>query len=280
VQRANFNPIEEADGLRAMLELHDGNQAAAARAMGKSKGWFNQRIGLLRLTDEMVQLVLEGKLTALRDMRRYAAMPPGEQHAAWKSDQEKPPPPSKEQPPLAAVPDPPAYTAVHTPDGPARTEATPVEPAGSSDWEAGPADYHGVIIPEAATGTPPTTSVPEPTEQSSSSAPPEQPERPVASAPVPEPRTQQATGPTESASETLPYDDPTFISMHLETKMTVDDFAETTAQMAARCWDKAGLESSFAILRGMLDAASDRDPETLLPVLQALLASYPEDQRA
>jgi predicted O-methyltransferase YrrM len=68
--------------------------------------------------------------------------------------------------------------------------------------------------------------------------------------------------------------------MHLETKMTVDDFAETTAQMAARCWDKAGVETSFAILRSMLDAASDRDPEALLPVLQGLLESYPEEQRA
>lgn len=34
VQGANFNPIEEADGLRAMLDLHNGNQAAAARAIG------------------------------------------------------------------------------------------------------------------------------------------------------------------------------------------------------------------------------------------------------
>jgi ParB family chromosome partitioning protein len=122
VQRANFNPIEEADGLRAMLDLHDGNQAAAARAMGKSKGWFNQRIGLLRLTDEMVQLVLEGKLTALRDMRRYAAMPPEDQYAAWKADQEKPAVPSKPQLPAETVPEPEAYTAVHTSSAPAPAE--------------------------------------------------------------------------------------------------------------------------------------------------------------
>jgi ParB family chromosome partitioning protein len=122
VQRANFNPIEEADGLRAMLDLHDGNQAAAARAMGKSKGWFNQRIGLLRLTDEMVQLVLEGKLTALRDMRRYAAMPPDEQHAAWKADREKPPSPPKPQPSAETVPEPETYTAVHTSSDPAPAE--------------------------------------------------------------------------------------------------------------------------------------------------------------
>ena len=126
VQRANFNPIEEADGLRAMLELHDGNQAAAARAMGKSKAWFNQRIGLLRLSDEMVHLVLEGKLTAFRDMRRYAALPPGEQYATWKTDQEQPRPPKADPAPDGEQPK--TYTAVYAP--PARkTIPPPPEPA-------------------------------------------------------------------------------------------------------------------------------------------------------
>lgn len=188
VQRANFNPIEEADGLRAMLELHDGNQSAAAKAMGKSKQWFNQRIGLLRLTDEMVQLVLEGKLTAFRDMRRYAAMPAQEQYAAWKADQEQPRPP-KPAPPAAeteaytavyapgsspaqdlaeSVPEPMparAYTAVYAPGGapsPAAAaaedarEARSVPPSPRRELQAvaeemrgGPVEYHGVMIPEA-----------------------------------------------------------------------------------------------------------------------------------
>lgn len=116
VQRANFNPIEEANGLRAMLDLHDGNQSAAAQAMGKSKQWFNQRIGLLRLTDEMVQLVLDGSLTAFREMRRYAAMPPAEQYAAWKADQEQPRPPKQPTPQPAAAPE--TYTAVYAPEPP------------------------------------------------------------------------------------------------------------------------------------------------------------------
>lgn len=122
VQRANFNPIEEADGLRAMLDLHDGNQAAAARAMGKSKAWFNQRIGLLRLSDEMVQLVLEGKLTAFRDMRRYASLPADEQYAAWKQDQEQPPRPAppREEAPLPRAPEP----VVQRSSGPAEAAET------------------------------------------------------------------------------------------------------------------------------------------------------------
>nr|BAK19859.1 putative plasmid partitioning protein ParB [Streptomyces rochei] len=131
VQRANFNPIEEADGLRAMLELHDGNQAAAARAMGKSKAWFNQRIGLLRLSDEMVQLVLQGELTAFRDMRRYAAMPPDQQYAAWKADQDQPRP-SKPTPGSDAgersEPSE-AYTAVYTPNALASAPSPDTQPA-------------------------------------------------------------------------------------------------------------------------------------------------------
>ncbi|MFJ7023208.1 ParB/RepB/Spo0J family partition protein [Streptomyces sp. NPDC101117] len=128
VQRANFNPIEEADGLRAMLELHNGNQAAAARAMGKSKAWFNQRIGLLRLSDEMVQLVLSGELTAFRDMRRYAALPQDEQYATWKRDQEQPPPVKVEEKPAERQD---AYTAVYAEPAPA-----PVPSSGPAVEEA------------------------------------------------------------------------------------------------------------------------------------------------
>ncbi|WP_330328265.1 ParB/RepB/Spo0J family partition protein [Streptomyces pseudovenezuelae] len=161
VQRANFNPIEEADGLRAMLDLHDGNQAAAARAMGKSKAWFNQRIGLLRLSDEMVQLVLDGKLTAFRDMRRYAALPPGEQYAVWKTDQEQP---RRPDPSPAPVPEPEGllvYTAVYpppaaAPDPEATAEALEVRPEPSPGRPAPPAPAaHPVAAPvPAQTGRP------------------------------------------------------------------------------------------------------------------------------
>ncbi|MGQ4393725.1 ParB/RepB/Spo0J family partition protein [Streptomyces violaceoruber] len=182
VQRANFNPIEEADGLRAMLDLHDGNQAAAARAMGKSKAWFNQRIGLLRLSDDMVKLVLEGKLTAFRDMRRYASMPAGEQYAAWKQDQEQPRPP-KPTPAAAPEPDqsapepekaPSVYTAVY---------AGPAEPAAIFNAGASPESGSGTPAPDQPAPTPvprqdqpATTDEPSPVPaQTAASASPQQP---------------------------------------------------------------------------------------------------------
>lgn len=210
VQRANFNPIEEADGLRAMLELHDGNQAAAARAMGKSKAWFNQRIGLLRLSDEMVQLVLEGKLTAFRDMRRYASLPPAEQYVTWKADQETPrpakPPQNDLQPPAPPRPDPvqgeqktpEAYTAVYAPP-----ETAPPQPADApipAAAQAAPAEV------QTARREPSTASTR--AEPASRQAPPET---------VPEPRTEPLP-----AGKPLPYDDGFTVAHHLIRRMPAE----------------------------------------------------------
>jgi ParB family transcriptional regulator, chromosome partitioning protein len=176
VQRANFNPIEEANGLRAMLDLHDGNQSAAAQAMGKSKQWFNQRIGLLRLTDDMVQLVLEGKLTAFRDMRRYAAMPAAEQYPAWKADQEQPRPPRQPEPVVRDVAEPQTYTAVYANgDRPAQGEPPREQAAPGPERRSGPAEQHGVVAPATVPPTPET--IPEPREA--------QPEHPVSAPPAP-----------------------------------------------------------------------------------------------
>ncbi|WP_217141407.1 ParB/RepB/Spo0J family partition protein [Streptomyces sp. AC627_RSS907] len=219
VQRANFNPIEEADGLRAMLELHDGNQAAAARAMGKSKAWFNQRIGLLRLSDEMVQLVLQGELTAFRDMRRFAALPPDEQYATWKREKEQPAPPQQAPAaPAATAPanaaavgteQPETYTAVYAPAGspPAAPDGfTVVEPDGCTVVE--PSAPPG----PAATETPPTSAT--------SPAP-----APRAAEAIPDPRAGGATAkpPTEGPPRQLPYDDGVFIAHHLIRKMPADE---------------------------------------------------------
>lgn len=89
VERSNFNFIEEARGLKLMLEMSDGNQTKAAEGLQKSKQWFSQRIGLLRLSEEMQALVVSGELKAFREMRMYSAMPPAEQFAAWKADREE-----------------------------------------------------------------------------------------------------------------------------------------------------------------------------------------------
>ncbi|MET9658556.1 ParB/RepB/Spo0J family partition protein [Streptomyces sp. NPDC006510] len=134
VERSNFNYIEEARGLQQMLEMTNGNQTQAAEKLQKSKQWFSQRIGLLRLSEEMQALVISGELKAFRDMRMYSAMPPSDQLAAWKADrlaaEQKAdrkgsptpapspvpaPGPGPAREPAAPAPKPePAYTAVYT----------------------------------------------------------------------------------------------------------------------------------------------------------------------
>lgn len=212
VQRANFNPIEEADGLRAMLDLHDGNQAAAARAMGKSKAWFNQRIGLLRLSDEMVELVFAGKLTAFRDMRRYAALLPEEQYAAWKADQEQPRP-SKAAP--ASAPAEPGFTAV---------KPAPVDDA------ADPQAYTAVYAPGPDRGPEPTPQQiePAPGREVRFTAVNQQPAPQAPAPPVAVPAQTAVLAPVEPGDERqpkrFPYDNGADAAHHLIRKMPPDEF--------------------------------------------------------
>lgn len=236
VQRANFNPIEEANGLGAMLELHNGNQSAAAQAMGKSKGWFNQRIGLLRLTDDMVQLVLEGKLTAFRDMRRYAALPADEQYPAWKTDQDKLPTVPREAKVLEAVPDRQTYTAVHA--GAAPVPGTkPVAPPTGPNGQSGSA-----TLQKANTTADPAPPDAEPKKQQQAAVTVHP--RPAGDA-VPVPRTdgRSPSGTTEvrpqpqpvppepdRAPRLFPYDDPKTSVLLCHQKMSPEGFVAHVAE--------------------------------------------------
>lgn len=155
VERSNFNYIEEARGLQQMLEMSDGNQTQAAQRLKKSKQWFSQRIGILRLSEEMQQLVIAGELTAFRDMRAYAALPAEEQLSAWqagRADAERrkaQPKPEKVTPTLSVQPEqaadsaPGVYRGIH-PEVPAQPSVVPqqqperVEPDGAASAAANP----------------------------------------------------------------------------------------------------------------------------------------------
>ncbi|MFJ8696859.1 ParB/RepB/Spo0J family partition protein [Streptomyces roseolilacinus] len=230
VQRQNFNPIEEAHGLQAMLDLHNGNQTAAAKAMGKSKQWFNQRIGLLRLTDEMVQLVFEGKLTAFREMRRYAAMPPEEQYAAWKADQEQPRPVKPSQPEFPAAPQQ-TYTAVY----PAGQDSAPATPPAAADPPTAPETaaphteqptYTAVYISDAAPTATPTT-------------------QPPKAGGIPDPR--PAAAPKEPTERTqlkrFPYEDGLTAAEYLIHKMPLEEFGKMLAKLNVH-WERQNTGAS------------------------------------
>ncbi|MDQ1022579.1 hypothetical protein QF035_000161 [Streptomyces umbrinus] len=80
----------------------------------------------------------------------------------------------------------------------------------------------------------------------------------------------------EGQPKKLPYDDPTYVAMHLEKKMEPADFLEAALLMAARCWDKAGAEPSLELLKDLLQTAAQRDPDSL----RALLAEHATDVSA
>lgn len=173
VERSNFNYIEEARGLQQMLEMTNGNQTQAAEKLQKSKQWFSQRIGLLRLSEEMQQLVISGELKAFRDMRMYSAMPPSDQLAAWKADRmaakqktdrKGSPTPARETAAPAPKPEP-TYTAVYTSSSseagseqpePRAEEPLPAESPGPVPREALPVPVPRDAAPESPEVGPPS----------------------------------------------------------------------------------------------------------------------------
>ncbi|MFF1574722.1 ParB/RepB/Spo0J family partition protein [Leifsonia sp. NPDC058292] len=239
VERSNFNYIEEARGLQQMLEMSDGSQADAARELNKSKQWFSQRIGLLRLSDEMQELVIKGEVTALRDLRKYSALPSDQQVASWRADREAAErkelePEASPTPPLsppAEVPaarppaardigkDAEAYTAVYAPPAVPARGAAP-EPAVREPGSG-----------EAYTAVYGTEAQPEPTTTADS---------------VPEPRAEQeqegepsveGVGEQAEPKKRFPYDDGADAAWHLNAKMTDTEFlkmADLVAEDAKR----------------------------------------------
>jgi len=64
VQRADLNPIEEALGYQQLIEEHDYLQVDLAQIIGKSRSHVANTLRLLKLPEEVQQLLGEGALSA------------------------------------------------------------------------------------------------------------------------------------------------------------------------------------------------------------------------
>lgn len=64
MQREDLNIMEEARGLREMLETYDLTQDQVAQSVGKSRPYVSNALRLLKLPQEVQELVMENKLTA------------------------------------------------------------------------------------------------------------------------------------------------------------------------------------------------------------------------
>ncbi len=71
--REGVLPFEEAQAIEQLLNtVYDGNQAAVARKLGKSRAWVGQRLALLHLTPELQEQAGTGEL-AIEDARKIGA---------------------------------------------------------------------------------------------------------------------------------------------------------------------------------------------------------------
>jgi ParB family transcriptional regulator, chromosome partitioning protein len=64
VQRADLNPLEEADGYRALMDEFHNSQEEIAKTVGKSRSYIANTLRLLKLPDAVKGYIQEGKLTA------------------------------------------------------------------------------------------------------------------------------------------------------------------------------------------------------------------------
>jgi ParB family chromosome partitioning protein len=64
VQRSDLNPVEEARGYERLMDDHDYTQADLAEVIGKSRSHVANTLRLLRLPDDILDMVQEGAITS------------------------------------------------------------------------------------------------------------------------------------------------------------------------------------------------------------------------
>ncbi|MGO4203625.1 peptide transporter [Rhodococcus sp. TAF43] len=86
IDRRDFDVLEEAKAIELMVGEF-GSADAAAKKLGRSKGWVSQRRALLKLAPELQAALRAGDL-AIRNARSLAKVPLEEQVAAWQATQD------------------------------------------------------------------------------------------------------------------------------------------------------------------------------------------------
>jgi ParB family chromosome partitioning protein len=81
IQRRDLTPLEEAQALKALLDQRGYSQRELAERLGKSHGYVQHRLDLLRAPEEVQQLVAE-RPDSLRAARNIARLPDPEQRQA------------------------------------------------------------------------------------------------------------------------------------------------------------------------------------------------------
>lgn len=82
MQREDLNPIEEAEGIRQMIETYGLTQEQVSYSVGKSRPYITNCLRLLKLPEKVQELTAEGKLStgharaiaAIKDQKKQVAL--------------------------------------------------------------------------------------------------------------------------------------------------------------------------------------------------------------
>lgn len=82
IQREDLNPVEKAEGMRALLDEYDLTQEELSKIIGKSRSGIANTVRILNLSPEVLNLAREGKLTEGHCKALLAIQNPTEQYKA------------------------------------------------------------------------------------------------------------------------------------------------------------------------------------------------------
>ena len=193
--RDDMTDLEEAHALKQLVEYY-GSQTKAAKRLGIPQGTISSKLSLLKLSPELQKDLMAGE-RKVEHVRNLGKLAPEEQRA--KADERA------------------AVARQNTQAPPA--QAQPGAPSEEQGRTAGPADYHGVIIPGEPTG-PADGPLPPPVRQDS----------------VPEPRPagpQPPALPEERKPVMFPYDDGAFAAQLLIERMPAEEFDKMAGRVLA-----------------------------------------------
>ncbi|MFJ8727723.1 ParB/RepB/Spo0J family partition protein [Streptomyces sp. NPDC093269] len=233
--RDDMTDLEEANALQQLVDYY-GSQTKAAKRLGIPQNTISSKLSLLKLTPELQKDLMTGARTT-EHVRNLGRLSPEEQVA--KADMR-------------------AEAARQ------KREQRPQEVV---ERESGPADYHGVIIPETSSRSAPATEAPSAPAPAPAPAPAavapvvaEEPALAVGAPEVPEPRHQpQTTEPEVRQSPTIhfPYDNPGEAALMLEKKTVLDHW--------------------FALYGFMTQRAFEVDPARALEIVEKLVDGHSAD---
>ncbi|MFE4052914.1 ParB/RepB/Spo0J family partition protein [Streptomyces sp. YIM B13518] len=203
--RDDMTDLEEAHALKGLVDYY-GSQTKAAKRLGIPQNTISSKLSLLKLAPELQKDLVTGA-RKVEHVRNLGKLSPEEQRAKADERAES-----------------------------ARRKAE-VRPQEVVERSSGPADYHGVIIPEAPAEP---AAPPSPPLRPAAATPPDRREQAPESVPesIPEPRT--GTGEPKAAHaepeqpkqpKRLPYDDAFYCVHHLHQKMESGTFVQ-----GARVW--------------------------------------------